>query len=243
MNLKFIYTLLILGVAANSVNAQTKSKSTVPTKKVVKTPTKPIVQPFALKSTSDSLSYALGVDVSKNLKNAGFEITSEVFLKGLNSALKGDTLLLTDDQSMDVIQKEFTKIYERKNAELKKPGEEFLAKNKQRPEVKTTPEGIQYEVLKEGEGAMPTSESEVEVHYKGTLIDGTQFDSSYDRNESLTLNLNRVIEGWKIGIPLMKVGSKYKFYVPYHLAYGERATGSIPAYSALIFEVELLGIK
>lgn len=242
MKLKFIYALLFFGAAVHNVDAQTKKKTNSTTNKTAKS-VATTVQPFALKSTKDSLSYALGVDVSKNLKNAGFEITSEVFLKGLNSALKGDSLLLTEDQNMDVIQKEFTKIYERKNAELKKPGEEFLAKNKQRPEVKSTPEGVQYEVLKEGEGAQPTSESEVEVHYKGTLIDGTQFDSSYDRNESLTLNLNRVIEGWKIGIPLMKVGSKYKFYVPYHLAYGERATGSIPAYSALIFEVELLGIK
>lgn len=242
MKLKFVYTLLIFGAVSNNVDAQTKKKTSTSTKKVVKTSTKPVVEPFVLKSSSDSLSYALGVDVAKNLKNAGFEITSEVFLNGLNTALKGDSLLLTEDQNMNVIQREFRKASDRRNTELKKPGEEFLAKNKQRSEVKTTQEGVQYEVLKEGMGTQPTPDSEVEVHYKGTLIDGTQFDSSYDRNESLTLNLSRVIEGWKIGIPLMKVGSKYKFYVPYNLAYGERATGSIPAYSALIFEVELLSI-
>lgn len=124
-----------------------------------------------------------------------------------------------------------------------KPGRDFLAENKKKPNIKVTAEGLQYEVLVEGEGAYPTSSEEVVVHYKGTLIDGEKFDSSYDRNEPLTLNLDRVIEGWKIGIPLMRIGSKYKFYVPYNLAYGERATGSIPAFSTLIFEVELLGVK
>lgn len=243
MKLKFIYTLLIFGAVANTAHAQTQKKTSTSTKNVIKKAVNPVDQPFVLKSVSDSLSYALGVDISKNLKNAGFEFTSEVLLKGLNSAMRGDTLLLSEEQNMDVIQKAFSKAVDKKNAELKKPGEDFLAKNKQRPEVKVTAEGVQYEVLKEGDGVQATANSEVEVHYKGTLIDGTQFDSSYDRNESLTLNLNRVIEGWKIGIPLMKVGSKYRFFVPYNLAYGERATGSIPAFSALIFEVELLGIK
>ena len=126
--------------------------------------------------------------------------------------------------------------------EQKRPGEEFLEQNKKRAEVKVTEEGVQYEILREGDGAQPTAESEVEVHYRGTLIDGTQFDSSYDRNEPIKLYLNRVIEGWKIGIPLMKVGSKYKFYVPQHLGYGERDSGPIPPYSTLIFEVELLNI-
>ena len=243
MKLKFFYCLLLLGAGATS-------SSYAQAKKTVNTSTKPVttnkaatVSVFSLKTTSDSLSYALGVDVAKNLKNAGFEIGTDAFQKGLVAALKEEKLLLSEEQNMDVIQNELRKTYEKKNAELKRPGEEFLAKNKTRPEVKVTPEGVQYEVLKEGDGAQPTPDSEVEVHYKGTLIDGTQFDSSYDRNESLTLDLNRVVEGWKIGIPLMKVGAKYRFYIPYNLAYGERATGSIPAFSTLIFDVELLGIK
>ncbi|MBD1429994.1 MULTISPECIES: FKBP-type peptidyl-prolyl cis-trans isomerase [Sphingobacterium] len=240
MKLKFIYSLLILGASTSYLQAQTK-KTTTPTNKA--TAVKSSVQEFSLKTSNDSLSYALGIDVAKNLKNAGFDVSTEVFHKGLVAALKEEKLLLTEEQNMDIIQGELVKAYEKKNAELKKPGEDFLAKNKARPEVKVTPEGVQYEVLKEGDGPQATADSEVEVHYKGTLMDGTQFDSSYDRNESLTLDLNRVIEGWKIGIPLMKVGSKYKFYIPYNLAYGERATGSIPAFSALIFEVELLGIK
>lgn len=242
MKLKFIYCLFFIGVGMQQTYAQTKkttATSKINTTAVVKT----TVQEFSLKTSNDSLSYALGVDVVSNLKNAGFDINPEIFYKGLSKALKGEPLLMTEEQNMDVIQKEVIKNYEKKNAELKKPGEEFLAKNKQRPEVKITPEGIQYEVLQEGTGEQPTADSEVEVHYKGTLIDGTQFDSSYDRNESLTLNLNRVIEGWKIGIPLMKVGSKYRFYIPYNLAYGERASGAIPAFSTLIFDVELLDIK
>ncbi|WP_236537166.1 FKBP-type peptidyl-prolyl cis-trans isomerase [Sphingobacterium composti Ten et al. 2007 non Yoo et al. 2007] len=243
MKLKFIYSMLILSLTVTYVNAQVKKKNATTTVKKATTVAKAPVQEFTLKTNSDSLAYALGIDVAKNLKNAGFEVNTVIFQKGLEAALKSEKLLLTEDEIMDVIQKEVRKAYDKKNAELKKPGEEFLAKNKQRPEVVTTPEGVQYEVLKEGDGAQPTIDSEVEVHYKGTLIDGTQFDSSYERNDPLTLNLNRVIEGWKIGIPLMKVGGKCRFYIPYNLAYGERATGSIPAYSALIFEVELLGIK
>ncbi|MCA5003630.1 FKBP-type peptidyl-prolyl cis-trans isomerase [Sphingobacterium bovistauri] len=242
MKLKFFYCLLVIGAGLNHSYAQTKK--TTKTTKTSKTPVKKtVVKEFVLNTANDSLSYALGVDVVSNFKNAGFEITPEVFYKGLNAAIKGEKLLLTEDQNMDVIQKQLMANYEKKNAELREPGEAFLAKNKQRPEVKTTTEGIQYEILQEGNGAQPTPDSEVEVHYKGTLIDGTQFDSSYDRNESLTLDLNRVIEGWKIGIPLMKVGAKYRFFIPYNLAYGERASGAIPAYSALIFDVELLGIK
>lgn len=240
MKLKIIYSLLILAATTSYGQAQTKKTTT--TKKVTQA-VKPATPAFALKTANDSLSYALGNDIAESLKKSGFEINSEVLYKGLTSALKEEKLLLSEEQKTNIIQDELRKVYEKKNAELMKPGEDFLAKNKQRPEVKITPEGIQYEVLKEGDGAQPTIDSEVEVHYKGTLIDGTQFDSSYDRNEAATLDLNRVIKGWKIGIPLMKVGSKYKFYIPYHLAYGERATGSIPSFSALIFEVELLGIK
>lgn len=220
-----------------TTKSKTAVKKTTSTNKATSTPV------FTLISAKDSLSYALGVDIANKIKNSGFDISTEIFHKGLSANLKGEKLLLSEEKNMDVIQNDLRRTYERKNAELKKPGEEYLAKNKVRPEVKTTSEGVQYEVLQEGSGVQPSADAEVEVHYKGTLIDGTQFDSSYDRNESITLNLNRVIEGWKIGIPLMKVGAKYKFYIPYHLAYGERDTGTIPAFSALIFEVELLGIK
>lgn len=231
-------SLFIVGILSSQhLAAQTKKSSAKKPTSNSKIATAPL-----LKNTNDSLSYALGIDVASNLKKAGFNIQSDMFKEGLKAALNGDSLLLTEDQKMQVIQQEYEKAYEQKVAEQKKPGEDFLEQNKKRPEVKVTEEGVQYEILREGDGAQPTAESEVEVHYRGTLIDGTQFDSSYDRNEPIKLYLNRVIEGWKIGIPLMKVGSKYKFFIPQHLGYGERDSGPIPPYSTLIFEVELLNI-
>ena len=129
-----------------------------------------------------------------------------------------------------------------KYGETKAQGEEFLAANKLREGVITTESGLQYEVIKEGKGPKPTADSKVKVHYHGTLIDGTVFDSSVDRGEPIEFNLNQVIKGWTEGVQLMPVGSKYKFYIPQDLGYGSRATGQIPPYSTLIFEVELLGI-
>ena len=129
-----------------------------------------------------------------------------------------------------------------KYGETKAQGEEFLAANKLREGVITTESGLQYEVIKQGKGPKPTADSKVKVHYHGTLIDGTVFDSSVDRGEPIEFNLNQVIKGWTEGVQLMPVGSKYKFYIPQDLGYGSRAAGQIPPYSTLIFEVELLGI-
>ena len=120
--------------------------------------------------------------------------------------------------------------------------EDFLAQNGKREEVTTTESGLQYEVLEEGDGAQPTREDQVTVHYKGELLDGTVFDSSYDRGEPATFPLNRVIPGWTEGVQLMKVGAKYKFYIPPELGYGSRDQGKIPPNSTLIFQVELLSI-
>ena len=129
-----------------------------------------------------------------------------------------------------------------KYGETKAQGEEFLAANKLREGVITTESGLQYEVIKQGKGPKPTADSKVKVHYHGTLIDGTVFDSSVDRGEPIEFGLNQVIKGWTEGVQLMPVGSKYKFYIPQDLGYGSRAAGQIPPYSTLIFEVELLGI-
>jgi FKBP-type peptidyl-prolyl cis-trans isomerase FklB len=123
-------------------------------------------------------------------------------------------------------------------------GKKFLEENAKKPGVKTTASGLQYEVLKDGSGAKPTLQSKVKVHYHGTLIDGKVFDSSVNRGEPITFPLNGVIQGWQEGVQLMPVGSKYRFYIPYNLAYGERGAGAnIPPYSALIFDVELLAIE
>ena len=131
-----------------------------------------------------------------------------------------------------------------KYGQTKEDGEKFLAENKLRDGVKTTESGLQYEVIKLGKGKKPTAESTVKVHYEGTLIDGTVFDSSYKRGEPIEFPLSGVIKGWTEGLQLMPVGSTYKLYIPYQLGYGDRGAGqSIPPYSALIFTVELLDIK
>ena len=131
-----------------------------------------------------------------------------------------------------------------KSLKAKEEGEAFLAENAKRPGVKVTPSGLQYEVLDATLGQKPKATDTVRVHYEGTLIDGTVFDSSYKRGESISFALNQVIAGWTEGLQLMSVGSKYKLYIPYHLGYGEHGAGaSIPPYAALIFTVELLGIE
>lgn len=122
-------------------------------------------------------------------------------------------------------------------------GKQFLEENAKKEGVVTTASGLQYKVIREGDGAKPTASDEVEVHYRGTLIDGTEFDSSYKRGQPLTFPLSRVIAGWTEGVQLMPIGSKYEFYIPYNLAYGEKGAGGlIPPFAALIFEVELLRI-
>lgn len=127
---------------------------------------------------------------------------------------------------------------------MKEAGEQFLAENAKKEGVITTPSGLQYKVLTQGTGAKPKATDSVNVHYRGTFIDGREFDSSYKRNSPISFPLNGVIAGWTEGVQLMSVGSKYEFYIPYRLAYGERgAGGAIPPYAALIFEVELLAIE
>src|SRR5690606_28443887 len=160
----------------------------------------------------------------------------------LTAAYQGKDVLFNEELVAAVIQRNIRMMMEKRGAELRKPGEEFLAALKNKPTIKATPEGVLYEVLTEGTGNQPKATDEVKVHYAGYLINGEKFDSSYDRGEPINLHLDQVIEGWKIAVPLMKVGSKYKLYVPYNLAYGERETGTIPAFSALIFEIELLDI-
>lgn len=197
----------------------------------------------SLATAKDSLSYALGTDIGASLKNVGFDIDVNVVSKGIAAVLANQPLVFDSEANRAIIQQTVIKLANERNKELRKPGEDFLAKNKTNPNVKVTPEGVQYEVLVQGQGAQPTADKDIVVHYKGSLLDGKQFDSSYDRGEPITININSAIEGWKIGIPLMKVGSKYKFYIPYNLGYGERGAGEIPAFSTLIFEVELLEIK
>lgn len=203
--------------------------------------------PLAAQNTPtdmDSVSYALGVMLSQNLKSQGFDnVDVDQMAKGFREGQSGDASLGVAAANARV--KEYLQEKQEKaSAGARKGGEDFLAENAKRPEVKVTDSGLQYEVLKEGTGASPTATETVEVHYHGTLIDGTVFDSSVDRGKTIEFPLNRVISGWTEGVQLMKEGAKYRFFIPWNLAYGERGSApKIPPYAALIFDVELFEVK
>jgi len=197
-----------------------------------------------LKNNQDTVSYALGIDVGKSLSSSGIAIESSSFLKGLEASLKGGESLLGEEERMRILRDAFNTAAEQRTAKLKSEETTFFEKIKQNPNIKHFQGGLYYEVIREGTGEKPTANDEVDVHYLGTLANGKEFDSSYKRGQSTQLDLNRVIKGWQMGIPLMSVGSKYKFYIPSELGYGERGAGAnIPPYSALVFEIELLGIN
>ena len=205
----------------------------------------------ALKTELDSVSYAIGMDVAKNVKTNVSEIDSELFIQGYMNYLDSTNILIKEENIQQVLSSYFQKKQEEKMKEQEAEGEKnkagnvkFLEENKSKEGVKVTASGLQYIVLKEGTGAKPTAESQVKVHYHGTLIDGTVFDSSVDRGEPAEFGVNQVIPGWTEGLQLMSVGSKYKFFVPQELGYGARQAGEkIKPYSTLIFEVELLEVK
>lgn len=254
---KIFLTIFVSGIAIASF-AQTKK--TVAKKTVVKKPiaaSKPVATSVALKSSLDSVSYAFGSSIGTSLKTTGLStINYDVLLKGLKDAFAGGKVALTQQQAQACINEAITKASAVKNkaeaevnkikfAPMIKEGQTFLDENKKRAGVQTTASGLQYEVLTAGNGVKPSSASDsVLVHYKGTLLNGKQFDSSYDRGEPISFPLNRVIPGWTEGVQLMPAGSKYKFFIPYNLAYGERGAGAdIPPYSTLIFEIELLKVN
>ena len=193
--------------------------------------------------TMDSTFYALGILMQGNLSEQFGKVDVDELAKGIKAAQDG-TATLTPEEANAKIQAFMMKRQEAEGAEARKAGEEFLAENAKRPEVKVTDSGLQYEVLKEGEGASPTATETVEVHYHGTLIDGTVFDSSVERGQTIEFPLNRVIPGWTEGVQLMKEGAKYRFFIPFDLAYGPRGSApKIPPYAALIFDVELFKVK
>jgi len=198
----------------------------------------------------DTASYAIGVNIGQSVKQQGIDLNADMLAAGLRDAL-ADKALLTEEQvraALMALQQEAQEKAQversKKGGEAKTRGEQFLAENKKKEGVMTTPSGLQYKVIKAGTGAKPTKENTVKVHYKGTLIDGKVFDSSYDRGEPIEFPLGGVIAGWTEGLQLMPVGSKYMLYIPSNLAYGENGAGqSIGPNEALIFEVELLEIK
>jgi len=191
----------------------------------------------------DSTFYALGILMSENLTEQFGELDVDELSRGFRAAKDG-TATMDAKEANAVIQAFMAKKQEAAGGKVRKAGETFLAENAKRAEVVVTESGLQYEVLKEGEGTSPTATETVEVHYHGTLLDGTVFDSSVDRGKTIEFPLNRVIPGWTEGVQLMKPGAKYRFYIPFDLAYGPRGSApKIPPYAALIFDVELFKVK
>ena len=199
-----------------------------------------------LKDSKDKVSYSIGLNIGLNLKKQNVSINPDTFVLGLKDALAGKPQM-TDEQvkeTMTAFEKEM--IDKQKAAGVKNgaEGEKFLAENKKKEGVKTTASGLQYKVVKEGTGAQPKEKDTVMANYRGTLIDGTEFDSSYTRGQPATFPVSGVIKGWTEALQMMKVGSKYQLFIPAKLAYGERAIGpDIGPNSTLIFEVELLDVK
>ncbi|MGD0517852.1 MAG: FKBP-type peptidyl-prolyl cis-trans isomerase [Thermoguttaceae bacterium] len=205
----------------------------------------------ALKTQKEKMSYSIGVDVAKNFAKMGMDLDLDVFFRGLKDGFSGKKLLMTDDEmhaTISAFQNDLTKKQSQGKQtaaeENKKTGEAFLAENKKKEGVVTLPSGLQYKILKAGKGKKPTDADTVECHYRGTLIDGTEFDSSYRRGQPATFPVAGVIAGWTEALKLMPVGSKWQLFVPSQLAYKERGSGQeIGPNATLIFEVELLGIK
>ena len=206
-----------------------------------------------LPTEKDQVSYMIGMAMAKQLDAAKDEIDVDMIAKAIRTSLAGQKkdLLLTDQQAAEIAQAFGQKMQAKQMAKMiadaktnQTAGEAFLAKNAKTPGVQTTASGLQYQVLTEGKGAKPVATDTVRVQYKGTLLDGKTFDSSYDRGEPATFPLNQVVPGWQEGIALMPVGSKYKFWIPSKLGYGEKGTpgGPIPPNATLVFEVELLDI-
>lgn len=243
--------LLILLLAVSTIAmAGTKEKKPRKDKKSKKKTELVVEKPAVVFANEiDSMSYALGVniasDLMRNLKTIpGGTYNKELFLKAFGTVFNGDSAVISNENAMTFLQGYFTKAQEKQANDKKAEGEKFLKENAKNPAVQTTASGLQYIVLNNGDGPKPAETDKVKVHYEGTLLDGTKFDSSYDRGEPIEFQLNQVIKGWTEGVQLMPKGSKYKFFIPYELAYGEQgAGGTIPPYATLIFVVELIDIN
>lgn len=193
----------------------------------------------------DKISYALGMVLAHNLRSLGVEsISATDFSNAVEAVLKGEKTELTDQEAQITVQQFLQKKEEEQSRAAREAGERYLAENAKKEGVKVTESGLQYEVLTAALGQKPTATSTVNCHYEGRLIDGTVFDSSYRRGEPISFPLQGVIKGWTEGLQLMSVGSKFRFTIPFNLAYGAQgAGGSIPPYATLVFDVELLGIE
>ena len=199
----------------------------------------------------DKVSYALGLGIGQQLAQMGAnDLNVDDFAQSIKDVLAGNELKVSHREAQEIVQEYFAKKEEKLNAEraekgkaAKAEGEKYLAENAKKEGVITTESGLQYQVLKEGNGKKPSAKDSVKCHYEGFLIDGTVFDSSVQRGEPATFGLQQVIAGWTEGLQLMQEGAKYRFFIPYRLAYGEGGAGSsIPPFAALVFDVELIEV-
>ena len=234
---------LILGLSFFLLSCE-KIRSLPLVKTLLEEPAPPV------ETEEDKMSYVLGYLMSDHIKKTNTMLNTQVFVQGVKDNMENKQPLLSMEDIKSINDQITQKAQLKKQAETNErnqmEGQKFLENNKSKKTVKVTESGLQYEILSEGkkEAKKPSLTDKVEVHYKGTLIDGTEFDSSYKREQTAVFPLGNVIKGWQEGLQLMSEGSKYKFYVPYDLAYGESGAGdSIPPYSTLIFEIELIKVQ
>lgn len=233
---KFILSVMMLA-GISVLNAQ-----------VTKPVSRPVTPPVKiLKTTTDSVSYVLGEVAAYHLTQQGLgevKINNTAFMRAVNDILGKKITLLDDVTANTLLNNYMSKLQAEKVKPAIEEGQKFLAQNKLKPGVKTTSSGLQYEVIKEGDGIKPTAVDTFVCHYRGTLLNGSEFDASYNRGTPLRMAVKDVIPGWTEGLQLMQTGSKYKFWIPYNIGYGVMGNGqAIPGGSMLIFEVELLDVK
>ena len=220
-----VLTALVLGLAA----CEKKDEAQTPT---------------SLETDNDRFSYGLGMVIGERVLKQYGEVDYDLLLQGIKAQHKDQETLISLDDAGEAINAQMEKAFAKESEANKMRGQDYLKANAEKEGVKVTASGLQYLEITAGDGPKPTATDEVTVHYRGTLIDGTEFDSSYSRGSPATFPLNQVIPGWTEGVQLMSVGSKFQFVIPYELGYGERgAGGSIGPFETLVFEVELLEIK
>lgn len=251
----FVLTILATGATLwSSARAQQAPAATAnkpATAKPGQTSATKTPAPLALKTPKDKLSYSIGMNIGKSIKRDNVDVDPELLVRGIKDVLGGGTLLMTDQEAqstLSALQDDLRKKQEQDKQQVaetnKKEGDAFLAANKTKDGVVVLPSGLQYKVLQEGKGPKPTAADTVTVNYRGTLVDGTEFDSSYKRGQPASFPVGGIIKGWTEALLLMPVGSKWQLFIPPDLAYGPRQAGpTIGPNSTLVFEVELLSIQ
>ncbi len=234
MNIIKITVILLLSATLNTTIAQKEGKSKKSKSK----------KEMTLKTELDTVSYGLGVNIAENLSNQGLnELNVAALAKGMEDYLSKSDLKLSKEEIGNLLNTYMQSLQAKAGEKNKIAGEEFLAANAKKKGIITLESGMQYEIITEGTGPIPTAANKVSTHYHGTLIDGTVFDSSVERGQPAEFGVTQVIQGWQEALQLMPEGSKWRLYIPYNLAYGDRgAGGAIGPYSTLIFDIELLKI-